>query len=100
MARPPLSLRSPLSILLLLVLRETSAPSHVIAYHLGIDTRTVSNTLSRLKRMGLVDRDWMGFWHLTSRGERYVAMIVECGGGGFRCDAHPQDGCAETVGGR
>jgi DNA-binding transcriptional ArsR family regulator len=75
--RPKLSLRSQLSILLLLILRESPAPSHYIAYHLGEDPRKVSTYLSRLRRNGLVTRDKYGLWYLTDMGRKYVLRLED-----------------------
>ena len=72
-----MSLRSQLSILLLLILRESPAPSHYIAYHLGEDPRKVSTYLSRLRRHGLVARDEYGLWYLTDMGRMYVSKLEE-----------------------
>lgn len=77
MPRPPRTVRSPLSILLLLLLRETPAPSHYIAFHLGEDPRKVSTYLGRLRRYGFVRRDEYGLWYLTDEGRDFVEKLEE-----------------------
>ena len=79
MPRPPLSLRSRLSLLLLLILREAPAPSHYLAYHLGEEPRKISRYLTHLRRLGLVERDEYGIWYVTEKGreliERYMRSL-------------------------
>ena len=77
MPRPPLSLRSRLSLLLLLLLREAPAPSHYIAYYLEESPRKISRYLSHLRRLGLVERDEYGIWYTTQKGRELVERYME-----------------------
>jgi len=77
LARPRLSLRSQLSILLLLLLREAPAPSHYISYYLVEDSDKVARYLRRLREYGLAARDEYGIWFLTEKGREYIERYLE-----------------------
>lgn len=67
--------RSPLALLLLLLLYETPAPTFILASVLGVPSRTVSKYLSRLRQRGLVRQDEYGLWQLTEKGLRMAEEI-------------------------
>ena len=73
--RPKYSLRSPLVVTLLILLRSQSLPTHILAYSLELESRYISAYLSRLKKHGLVDRDEFGIWSITDLGLAYLDSL-------------------------
>ena len=73
--RPKYSLRSPLTLTLLILLRSQSLPTHILAYSLGLESRYISSYLSYLKKLGFVYRDNFGLWSITDLGLSYLDSL-------------------------
>ncbi len=69
--RPRGQLSSPISLMLLIILRETPCDSATIGFFLGLPSRTVSRYLCSLRSMGYVEHDGL-FWRLTDKGLLYI----------------------------
>ena len=76
MPRPRNSFRSDLTYILLLILRNSLAPTKFISLVTGESSRKVSRYLTYLKRRGLVDYQ-DGFWLLTRKGEALVDKLFK-----------------------
>ena len=73
--RPKYSLRSPLTLTLLILLRSQSLPTHILAYSLNLPSNYVSRYLTHLKKLGLVYRDNFGLWSITDLGLSYLDSL-------------------------
>ena len=66
--RPRFSFRSPLTYILLILLRSRPLPTHIIAYTLQERGNYVASYLSYLKKRGLVWQDNYSYWHISDLG--------------------------------
>ena len=75
MPRPRFSFRSPLTYILLILLRSKPLPTHILAYTLQERSNYVSAYLCRLRDHGLIRRDEYGYWFITDLGVQYLVAL-------------------------
>ncbi|OYT57452.1 MAG: hypothetical protein B6U76_00990 [Desulfurococcales archaeon ex4484_217_2] len=75
MPRPKFTFRSPVTILLLILLRNRPLPTHIISVTLRERSNYVSAYLCRLRDHGLIKRDKYGYWSITDLGIQYLAAL-------------------------
>ena len=75
MPRPKFTFRSPVTILLLILLRSRPLPTHILAFTLGVPSKYASRYLVRLKKLGLITQDGYGFWSITDLGLQYIVAL-------------------------
>ena len=75
MPRPRFSFRSPLTYILLILLRSKPLPSHILAVTLDMPSNYVSSYLCYLRKIGLVERDQFNFWYLSDLGHQFIFSL-------------------------
>lgn len=83
--RSKFTFSSRLTLVLLLLLRRRSLPTHMLTEYLGLESKYVSSYLCYLRKLGFVRRDGFGFWLITDLGLSYLENVEKALSGNNNC---------------